>query len=48
MAARFAEMEGTAAARAERAALRVLAEILTARYGGASMRRPAYMAAAAN
>jgi hemerythrin-like domain-containing protein len=48
MAARFAEIDGTAEARAERTALRVLAEILTARYGGASMRRPEYMAAAAN
>lgn len=48
MAARFDEMDGTPEARAERTALRVMAEILAARYDGAPVRRPTYVAAAAN
>jgi hypothetical protein len=48
MAARFEDLDGSADARAERVALRVMGEILSARYGGAPTHPPPYVAAAMN
>lgn len=48
IAARFEELDSSPEARAERIALQVMAEILTARYGEAPVRRPRYAVAVMN